>query len=150
MQSGRLTEQRIESIPQESEPAACRLLPTTGGRGRHGIARAGKQGPLSAPEPGILHQTVNKLPVANYIFLGSWMLTYVRRVTASYMLSRGGTWRTWNAAIAPHPGNWVAGTQAAGTGEVIKTQEPHQEPGHLSCLDLGRAQNACLTESVPP
>ena len=42
----------------------------------------------------------------------------------------------------------------AGTGEVIKMhgslgQCACQSPGHPSCLDLGRAQNMCPTESVP-
>jgi len=41
-------------------------------RGRHVTARAGRQGTISAPETGILHQTVSRLPVANHVFLGSW------------------------------------------------------------------------------
>ena len=40
--------------------------------------------------------------------------------------------------------------QAAGTEEAISHSDPaHQTPGHLSCSDLGRAQNAGPTEFVP-
>ena len=41
-------------------------------RGRCVTARARRQGAILAPETGILHQTVSRLPVANHIFLGSW------------------------------------------------------------------------------
>ena len=43
-------------------------------RGRRVTARARRQGAaaLSAPESGIFHQTVSRLPVANHVFLGSW------------------------------------------------------------------------------
>ena len=38
----------------------------------------------------------------------------------------------------------------AGMGEVIsQSDRTHQTPHHLSCSDLGRAQNAGPTESVP-
>ena len=45
--------------------------PAARGRGRH--ATGGRQGAISAPETGILHQTVSRLlaPVANQVFLGS-------------------------------------------------------------------------------
>ena len=48
-----------------------------------------------------------------------------------------------------HSGNWVAGTR-----EVIRCtptwgESTHQTPGCLSCSNLGRAQNAGPTESVP-
>ena len=44
-----------------------------------------------------------------------------------------------------HPEN-----RAAGTGEVISRRDcSRQAPGHLSCSDLGRAQNAGPTESAP-
>jgi len=46
---------------------------------------------------------------------------------------------------AVHPENRVAGT-----GEVISLSDStHQTPHHLSCSDLGRAQNAGPTESEP-
>ena len=41
-------------------------------------------------------------------------------------------------------------TQAAGTGEEISLNDRAcQTPHHLSCSDLGRAQNEGSTESVP-
>ena len=45
-------------------------------RGRWVTARAGRQGvaPILAPETSILCQTVSRPPVANHIFLGSWMV----------------------------------------------------------------------------
>jgi len=47
--------------------------PAARGNGRHATATGGRQGAISAPETGILHQTVNRLlaPVANQVFLGS-------------------------------------------------------------------------------
>ena len=40
--------------------------------------------------------------------------------------------------------------RVAGTGEVISHSEgARQTPHHLSCLDLGRAQNTGPTESAP-
>ena len=32
------------------------------------------KGAISAPETGKLHQTMSMLPLANHIFLGSWMV----------------------------------------------------------------------------
>ena len=44
-----------------------------------------------------------------------------------------------------HPEN-----QAAGMGEAIShSDHARQTPDHLSCSDLGRAQNTGPTESVP-
>jgi len=45
-------------------------------RGRCATARAGRQGAaaISVTETGILHQNVSRLPVANHVFLGSWMV----------------------------------------------------------------------------
>jgi len=52
---------------------------------------------------------------------------------------------TWEGVPVVHPEN-----RATGTGEVISHSNcTHQTPHHLSCLDLGRAQNACTTESSP-
>ena len=52
---------------------------------------------------------------------------------------------TWECAPVVHPENW-----AAGTGEAISCSDhARQPPHHLSCLDLGRAQNPGLTESTP-
>ena len=48
----------------------------------------------SRPQSLASSTKLSRLLVANHIFLGSWMLTSVRRLAASYLLSRGGTWRT--------------------------------------------------------
>ena len=50
-------------------------------------ARARRQGAISAPETCVLHQTVSRLPVANHIFLGSWIVD----ITARDQLPRGDT-----------------------------------------------------------
>ena len=51
----------------------------------------------------------------------------------------------WEGALVVHPENWAAGME-----EVISCSDrAHQTPGHLSCPDLGRAQNAGPTVSVP-
>ena len=51
----------------------------------------------------------------------------------------------WEGAPVVQPEN-----QAAGTGEVISRSNcTLQTPHHLSCLELGRAQNAGPTESAP-
>ena len=64
--------------------AAFRPLPLPEQRGRYVTVRAGTEGaaPVSAPETGILDQTVSRLPVANHVFLGSWMIDISRRVAA--------------------------------------------------------------------
>ena len=45
-------------------------------RGRCATARARRQGAaaISVTETGILRQNVSRLPVANHVFLGSWMV----------------------------------------------------------------------------
>ena len=50
---------------------------------------------------------------------------------------------TWEGAPVVHPEN-----QAAGEETISHSDHTHQTPGHLSCSDLGRAQNAGPTESV--
>ena len=51
----------------------------------------------------------------------------------------------WEGALVVHPEN-----QVAGTGEAISCSDPtRQTPDHLSCSDLGRAQNAGPIESAP-
>ena len=51
----------------------------------------------------------------------------------------------WEGAMVVHPEN-----QAAGTGEAIgHSDRTCQTPHHPSCSELGRAQNASPTESVP-
>ena len=52
---------------------------------------------------------------------------------------------TWEGALVVHPEN-----REAGMGHAISCSNcTGQTPHHLSCLDLGRAQNAGPTESAP-
>ena len=78
----------------------------------------------------------------------SGWLASTGRVTARDQLPRRDAWHTLDRHAHCHPGN-----QASWTGEVIR-YTPHlgrllQAPGHLSCWDLGRAQNTGPTESTP-
>ena len=78
--------------------------------------------------------------------MSSWdpgQLTSARSITAWDQLPRGDTWPIWDCALTAHLRN-----QAARTWEVNKI---HSSPGtvhspstrsHISCWDLGRAQNA--------
>ena len=52
---------------------------------------------------------------------------------------------TWEGALVVHPENWEAGTREA----ISHSNRARQTPHHLSCSDLGRAQNAGPTESAP-
>ena len=90
-----------------------------------------------------------RLPVANHVFLGSCMVDICQEGRSL----RSAPKRRHTAHLRQCP----CGTprkRAAGTREVPRCtahlgQCARQAPGHLSCSDLGRAQNACPTESVP-
>ena len=45
------------------------------------------------PRDGILHQTASRLPVANHIFLGFWMVD-IHQEGCRDQLPRGDTWHT--------------------------------------------------------
>ena len=47
------------------------------------------------------------------------------------------------------PRKRVAGTREVTRCTAYLRQCTRQAPGHLSCSDLGKAQNTCLTKSVP-
>ena len=122
------------------------MAPPTPGRRQRGSQKArGNLGPRDC----ILHQTVSRLPVANQVFLGSWMVDSCQEGRSL----RSAPKRRHTAHLRQCP----CGTprkRAAGTREVPRCtahlgQCARQAPGHLSCSDLGRAQNACPTESVP-
>ena len=70
---GLLTEQRIEQIPKESQPAADQPNPHQRQRGRQATARAGRRRAISAPETASSTK-LSRIPVANQVFLGSWMV----------------------------------------------------------------------------
>ena len=102
------------------------------------------------PQRGILYQTVSGLLVANRVFLGSWMVDICQEGHSQ----RSAPQRRCTAHLRPRsccaPGklsSWDRGGD--------KTHRPTwgecacQAPGHPSCSDLGRAQNAGPTESAP-
>ena len=98
-----------------------------------------------SPRDGIFHQTVSRLPAAKHIFLRSWMVDICQVGHSLRSALQRRHMAHMRCALVAHPGN-----QVAGTGEVIKMHGPpgqcaHQAPGHLSCSDLGMAQNACPT-----
>ena len=102
--------------------------------------------PISAPKTSILHQTVSRLPVANHVFLDGWHLPGGSQPEVSSSEETHSTpeivsQHTQEAERAG-PATWLRCTVPLG-------QCARQAPGHLSCLDQGRAQNTCSTESVP-
>ena len=90
---------------------------------------------------GILHQTVSSLPVTNQVFLGSWTVD----IHQERCSQRSAPQRRHTA----HPGNQSSGTREVIRGTAQLGECTLQAPGHLSCSDLGRAQNADPTKSVP-
>ena len=99
---------------------------------------------------GVLQQTVSRLPIANQVFLGFWTVD-IRQEGRSQRSSperRPIVHLRRQSRCAPRkPSGWDGGGD--------KMPRPTwgvcagQAPGHLSCSDLGRAQNAGPTESVP-
>ena len=85
-------------------------------RGRHGTARACRQGASSAPETSILHQTVSRLPVANQVFLGSWMADIHQkgRRQKSAPQKKHTAHLRWSSLCAPRkPSSWDGGGDKA-------------------------------------
>ena len=116
----------------------------------HPPQKTGRQG---QPEPeggncGPREASSTNCKQASLLTKTSWdsgWSTSTGRVAARDQLPRRDIWHTWEGALAVHPEN-----QAAGTGKVISCSNcARQAPGHLSCLDLGRPQNAGQTDSVP-
>ena len=101
-----------------------------------------------SPRDSILHETVSRLQAANHVFLGSWTVDICQEDCSQ----RSAPQRRHMAHLRWHSSGTLR-NQAAGTRELIKT---HVSPGAvhlpstwcLSCSNLGRAQNACPTESV--
>ena len=102
------------------------------------------------PRNGILHQTASRLPVANQVFLGSWTVDIFQEGHSqrSAPHRRHTEDLRWHSCCTTRkPSGWDRGgdrTHLPTWGECTR-----QAPGFLSCLDLGRAQNAGPTESVP-
>ena len=75
--------------------------------------------------------------------------TSTRRVTARDQLPRGDTRHTRDGALMAHLETKELGPGRRLTRTAHLGQCAGKAPGCLSCLDLGRAQNAHPTESVP-
>ena len=105
---------------------------------------------ISTPETSILHQTVRRLPVASHVFLGSQTVDIhqegcsLRSNPQKRHTAHLRPVLLWHTQETEHlgPGRWLRCTADLG-------QSTCQAPGHLSCSDLGRAQNSCPTEPVP-
>ena len=114
-----------------------------GGREAGGRQPGLERGKLG-PRDSIPYQTAKRLPVANQVFLGPVWLTSVGRVIARDQLSREDTRHT---RCAPRkPSGWDQGGDEM---HCTWGKRAYQTPGHLSCSDLGRAQNTGPTESAP-
>ena len=113
---------------------------------RWGRAGARRQGGKLGPREGILYQTVSRLPVANQVFLGSWKVDICQEGHSQRSAPQGrhtAHLRQHSHCAPRKPSNCDRGRDKMLPGECVITK-------HLvACLDLGRAQNACPTESVP-
>ena len=103
----------------------------------------GKLGPIP-------YQTVRRLAVTNQVFLGSWTVDIHQEGQSqrSAPQKRHTAHLRRRSCCAPRkPSSWPQGGDKMHHpmwGECAR-----QAPGGLSCSDLGRAQNAGPTESVP-
>ena len=121
----------------------------TRGREAGGWQPEPERGNLS-PRDSILDQNVSRPPVANQLFLGSRMAD----IHQEGLSQRSAPQRKhtahlrWHSCCAPRKqSGWNQGSDkmhSPNLGEWTR-----QAPGHLSCLDLGRAQNAGPIDSVP-
>ena len=112
-------------------------------------ARARRQGANSAPETASLYQTVSRLPVANQVFLGSWMVDIHQEGCSqrSAPQRRHTVHLRQCSHCAPRKLNgW---DQGGDKPHCTWGECAHQAPGRLTCSDLGRAQNAGPIKSVP-
>ena len=95
------------------------------------------------PSVCIFHQTLSRLPVANHIFLGLWIVHNFQECHSLRSAPlRSDTWHSRDCD------SWCTlQTECPGQGRCIRCtarlgQYVHQALGHLSGSDLGKAQNA--------
>ena len=108
----------------------------------------GKRLLQSQPRDGIFHHTLRRLP--KLLTKSSWDPGWLKSTRRAEISSPEETYSkpemvlTWCPQETKRPGlgRWLRHTAHLG-------QCAGQAPGRLSCSDLGRAQNACPTESVP-
>ena len=101
------------------------------------------------PRDGILYQTASRLPVANQVFLGSWTVDICQEGHSqrSAPQRRHTAHLRWRCHCAPRKLKvWDGGGDK--THRPTQGECACQAPDHLSCSDLGRAQNAGPTKSV--
>ena len=101
------------------------------------------------PRDSILYQNPCRRPVANQVFLGSWTVDICQEGCSqrSAPQRRHMAHLRQRSRCAPRKlRGWDRGgdKNTAHLGEFAR-----QAPGHLSCLDLGRAQNVDPIKSVP-
>ena len=127
------------------ELAGCRPAhPSPEAERKAGDSQSQKRA-TSAPRVGIPYQTASWLPVANQVFLGSWMVGIRRkgRSQRSALQKRNTAHLRRLSRCAPRkPSGWDWGgdkTPCPTWGECA-----HQESGGLSCSDPGRAQSSGL------
>ena len=76
------------------------------------------------PRDCISHLAVNRLPVTNHVFLGSWMVHICQEFHSLRLASRGDSWSTWDCTLMVHLWAWVAWNW--------EMQETHDPPGTVS------------------
>ena len=113
-------------------------------RGQAGEGSQSWKGAIAAPER---HHLTN-CRQASLLTKTPWdsgRFKSTRRVAARDQLPRRDTWHTCKGALVVHPENRMAGMEEA----ISCSDRARQAPGHLSCLDWGRAQNAGPFKCVP-
>ena len=132
----------------KGELAGCRLAHPAGRQA--GNSQSQKARGKLGPRDSIPCQTASRLPVANHVFLGSWMvdIPWEGHSQRSAPQKRHTAHLRRRARCTPRkPSGWDGGG--------IKSQpstgynRAHQAPGHLSCSELGQAQPILCLCGVP-
>ena len=114
-----------------------------------GYSQSQKEKGKLGPRDGILYQTASRLPVANQVFLGSWTVDIHQEGHSQ----RSAPQKRHMAHLRQHshcaPRKSIQDQGGDKTHRPTQGECACQAPDHLSCSDLGRAQNAGPTESVP-
>ena len=115
-----------------------------------GDSQSWREGGNLGPRDSIFHQTVSRTPVPNQVFLGSWTVDIFQEDCSqrSAPQRRHMAYLRQCSRCAPRK---LSGWDQGGDKMHCPTwgKGTRQAPGHLSCSDLGRAQNSGPTESVP-
>ena len=121
-------------------------------RRQAGGGRQSRKGATVAPE----RHPLPNCKQTSLLTKTSWdsgRLTSAGRVAARDQLPRRDTQHTWEHGTDTHP---LLPIKSSGGDRAVNKSQPstggdcaHQEPGHPSCSDLGRAQNAGPTKSAP-